>query len=129
MGQNGSGPMVLATALAALLGLIIWFIVRRQKERYWLPILRVIPLELTVLPKLRWVPPPLWPLICFAIASFALGLYSLQLAEPLIKSDDLGLRRTHILFDMSPSNSLGLTPSAYGAEAQRLVDALDGKAR
>ncbi len=129
MGNQAAGPMIAATLLAALIGLIIWFIVRRQKERFWLPILRVIPLELTVLPKLRWVPPPLWPLICFAIASGALGLYSFHLAEPLIKSDDLDLRRTHILFDLSPSHSLGFSPSTFGLEAQKLVDALQGKAR
>ncbi|WP_141736092.1 DUF4159 domain-containing protein [Oligoflexus tunisiensis] len=129
MGNQGSGPMMMATLLTAALGLVIWFIVRRQKDRYWLPILRVIPLELTVLPKFRWIPPPLWPLICFFVAAIALGIYSFQLAEPLLKSDDLDLRRTHILFDMSPSHALGMTTSAYGTEAQKLIQAMDGKAR
>ncbi len=129
MGNQGSSPMIVATLLTAILGLIIWFIVRRQKERYWLPILRVIPLELTVLPKFRWIPPPLWPLICFAIAALGIGLYSFRLADPLIKSDDLDLRRTHILFDLSPSLSLGLSPSNYATEAQKLADALEGRAR
>jgi hypothetical protein len=129
MGNQGSGPMMMATLLTAVLGLVIWFIVRRQKDRYWLPILRVIPLELTVLPKFRWIPPPLWPLICFFVAAVALGIYSFQLAEPLMKSDDLDLRRTHILFDMSPSHALGMTTGSYGSEAQKLVDALEGKAR
>ena len=129
MGNQGSGPMIMATLLTAVLGLVLWFIVRRQKDRYWLPILRVIPLELTVLPKFRWIPPPLWPLFCFFVAAIALGIYSLQLAEPLLKSDDLDLRRTHILFDLSPSHALGITASTYGAEGQKLVDALEGKAR
>ncbi|HYX39916.1 MAG TPA: DUF4159 domain-containing protein [Oligoflexus sp.] len=129
MGNLGSGPMMMATLLTAALGLVIWFIVRRQKERYWLPILRVIPLELTVLPKFRWIPPPLWPLLCFFVAATALGIYSFRLAEPLMKSDDLDLRRTHVLFDMSPSHALGVTASTYGGEAQKLIDAMEGKAR
>ncbi len=110
-------------------GLILWFIVRRQKQRLWLPVLRVIKLDLTVLPKFRWIHPPLWPLLCFFLACLALGIYLFEPTEPVIKGDNLDLRPTHVFFDLSPSLALTFSAAQYGEEGQRLLDQLRDKAK
>lgn len=110
-------------------GLILWFIVRRQKQRLWLPVLRVIDLELKVLPKLRWVMPPLWPLTCFLLSALALGLFLFEPSETVMKSDSLDLRPTHVFFDLSPSTSFGRTNAQYAASAAELLQAMSSQAR
>ncbi len=131
--MEGLSWMPRASGLAALAliisGLVLWFIVRRQKERVWLPVLRVIDLELTVLPKLRWVLPPLWPLLCFFLASLALGLYVFEPTETVIKGETIDLRPTHVIFDLSPSMSLGITSSQYGTAAAELLGSLRANTR
>lgn len=124
MGVVGGGGL-----LAIATGLILWFIVRRQKQRLWLPVLRVIQLDLTVLPKFRWVHPPLWPLMCFFIAATALAVYLFEPSEPVIKGDQLDLRPTHVLFDLSPSLALNATSAQYGRQAQELLESLRDKAK
>lgn len=111
------------------LGLVLWFIIRRQKQRLWLPILQVLPLELTAMPKLRWTRPPLWPLVCFSLACLALGIFAFEPSEAILKRENLDLRYTHVFFDMSPSLSLDWTPDDYAREATEVMQKLDKNTR
>lgn len=111
------------------LGLVLWFIIRRQKKRLWLPILQVLPLELTAMPKLRWTKPPLWPLVCFILAGLALGLFSFEPSEAIMKRENLDLRYTHVFFDMSPSMSVAFTLDDYAREAGTVMQRLDQNTR
>lgn len=110
-------------------GLLLWFIVRRQKQKLWLPVLRVIDLEFNVLPKLRWLIPPLWPLFCFALGCLGLAIYLFEPSETVVKSESLDLRPTHVFFDLSPSMSFGTTSAQYGKAAGELLSSLSGQAR
>jgi hypothetical protein len=117
-------------ALGAIaLGIVTWFIVRRQKQRFWMPVLRVIQLELTVLPKLRWTRPPLWPLCCFILGALSLGLFVFEPSETIVKGENLDLRHTHVFFDLSPSVSYQMSQTQYAGEAEKILQSLRDTAK
>lgn len=115
--------------IAIALGLILWFLLRQQKKRFLLPILEVIRLDVKALPKLRWNKPPLWPLVCFLLAAGGMAVFSLEPAEAILKKENLDLRYTHVIFDLSPSLEGFGTKEEYALLADETLGKLDDKTR
>jgi hypothetical protein len=124
-----AGPAAWLVPIAALLGALLWFLLRQQKRRLALPILQVVQLDLKAVPRLRWTKPPLWPFVCFLLAAFAMLIFSLEPSEALLKRDNLDLRYTHVVFDLSPSISAVVTQQDYTRQADDILSRLDGKTR
>lgn len=115
--------------LMTLVGVILWFLLRQQKKRVPLPILEVLRLDLKAVPKLRWNKPPLWPLVCFLLATGAMAIFSLEPSEAIIKSENLDLRYTHVIFDLSPSLEAVISKEDYAKIADEVLTKLDDKTR
>ncbi|RZA26299.1 MAG: DUF4159 domain-containing protein [Proteobacteria bacterium] len=115
--------------ITALIGALLWFLLRQQKKRVLLPILSVLQLDLKAVPKLRWTKPPLWPFVCFLLAAFAMGVFSLEPSEALFKRENLDLRYTHVIFDLSPSTSAITSKEEYARQADTILTRLDDKTR
>ncbi|RYZ59502.1 MAG: hypothetical protein EOP07_03820 [Proteobacteria bacterium] len=123
------GTAIFAVAVASALAIVLWFLLRQQKKRSLLPILQVLNLEIKAVPKLRWTKPPLWPFVCFLIAIFALALFSMEPSEEMMKKENLDLRYTHVVFDLSPSVGSQTTPEEYSRLADDLLTRLDHKSK
>lgn len=109
--------------------MLLWFLLRQQKRRSLLPILQVLELQIKAVPKLRWTKPPLWPFVCFLLAIFALAIFSLEPSESMLKRENLDLRYTHVVFDLSPSIASYITPEEYTRLAGDILNRLDHKAK
>ncbi|MBC7661432.1 MAG: DUF4159 domain-containing protein [Chitinophagaceae bacterium] len=123
------GAAIFAVTGATAAAILLWFLLRQQKKRSLLPILQVLELQLKVVPKLRWTKPPLWPFVCFIIAAAALTAYTLEPSESLVKRENLDLRYTHVVFDLSPSVASYITPADYAHLADDVLNRLDHKAK
>ena len=122
----------LATMTVGIMGLVaavLWFLLRLQKKRERLPILEVLHLDLKAMPKLRWNKPPLWPLVCFLLAAMAMALFSLEPSEPIVRRENLDLRYTHVVFDLSPSIALSMSKEEGSKLADDILTRLDDRTR
>lgn len=111
--QMQPGMISLITAGVFVTSLIIWWLVRKKRQRVWLPTLRILKQEASQLPKLRLVPPPLIFFLCFFLASLALTIFTFRPSQTLYQSAEPGHRKTHIFLDMSPSVFYGLSLDEY----------------
>ncbi len=88
-----------------IVGAVIWWIVRRKRERVWFPILRIFSQSRRQLPSLRLRPPPWLAFLCFLGLVCTLVLLS---AEPKLKiftPRSQKFNRQHLFIDLSPSVS------------------------
>ena len=123
------GAAIFGIAFASGVAILLWFLLRQQKKRSLLPILQVLELQIKAVPKLRWTKPPFWPFVCFLLAIFALAIFSLEPSESMIKRENLDLRYTHVVFDLSPSIASYITPEEYARTAGDILNRLDHKAK
>ncbi len=123
------GLAFLLVSLLTTAGIVVWVLLRQEKKRSFLPILEVVQLEIKAVPKLRWNKPPLWSFVCFLIAAFAISIFALEPTEALIKQENLDLRNTHVIFDLSPSVSANITPQEYVSVANEVLTKLDSNTR
>ncbi len=123
------GAAIFAFVGALLVAVLLWFLLRQQKKRSLLPILQVLELQIKAVPKLRWTKPPLWPFICFLLAAAALAVFSLEPSEALMKRENLDLRYTHIVFDLSPSIAAAINTDEYTRLADDVLSRLDHKSK
>lgn len=90
-------------SLAGIAGIILYLLKRIRREKSWMPILQVITLPKTPLPKLKFVPPPLIAFLCFLTAVLALIFLASRPNLELLVEQKPGQISTHILIDLSPS--------------------------
>lgn len=99
--------------IASLLGLLLWFILHVKRRRIWFPIVRVIALKATILPKFKLTWPPVIPFLGFVISIFALVLFSLRPQEnsnlPVAPKES----HVHFFIDFSPSVAAHTTLDRY----------------
>jgi len=110
------GPL----AGAGALGILLWWIVREQRRRLWLPIMRIIDLEPRRLPRWHRETPPWIAFICFLLLMLALLVLSLRPSRDVTIPEEPRRLSIHIMMDMSPSVS-GFTSLADFAKAGRTL--------
>lgn len=117
-----SGVTAMAIA-AAVFGLVLWWIVIIRKKMRWLPVLRRLDIAPKVSRRIRFVPPPWIPFLCFLITAIAMVLLSAkpQIFKPATKSD--ASLKSHLLVDLSPSMSTASLQN-LARQAARIWDAL-----
>ncbi len=94
-----------ATIGAGVLGLIIWWLVRKRQKRLWLPTVRILDMERKILPKLVFRLPPLLAFLCFLLAAVVAVLFSARPRTLVFTPFEPNQTRIHIFVDMSPSVS------------------------
>ncbi len=112
-----------------LFGIILWFLVRKQRKRIWLPTVRILKLENRRLPRLRWRTPPWLAFLCFAVAALALAGLSLQPAQIVFTPYEPKELRHHLVFDLSPSVQQVGDLSQYISQAKNLIGGLTQRGR
>ncbi|MFW7381689.1 MAG: DUF4159 domain-containing protein [Oligoflexus sp.] len=120
--QMQPGPTSLVTVGLFLASLIIWWLVRKKRLRIWLPTLRLMRMESSQLPKLRFVRPPILFFLFFLLASAALTFFTFRPSQTLYQSVEPGHRQTHIFLDMSPSVFYDLDIEAYRSQVREVYE-------
>ena len=92
--------------MATAVGSFIWFVVRKRRERIWIPTLRLIKMDVSPLPKLRLVKPPLIFFFCFLGCAMTMIWLTLKPKEIRYKEINNYENRTHVFIDLSPSLSI-----------------------
>ena len=113
------------TFAAAFFGLafsfLLWFLVRQRRQRIWFPILRVVPLESRVLPKLMMRPPPWLAFLCFLACALGLLFLTLKPSQKVYTPFQPNRLHVHVFFDMSASMSHHVSLEEYSARAMELL--------
>lgn len=90
-------------ALLSSLAILIWWIIRKKRNRIWLPTLRLIKDESSPLPKIKLQKPPLLPFLCFVGAAICIVFLSLEPNEIQYRSLGSKVNQIHIYLDASPT--------------------------
>lgn len=121
-----------ATALVSacgFLGVLIWFLVRKRRQRVWMPVLRILEMENRLLPKLTVTRPPWIAFLCFVLCALALGFYSLKPRQKVYTPFEPNQTHVHVFVDLSPSLAAGTSLENYAAQVGGLVAGLENFGR
>ncbi len=97
----------------ALLGLLIWWLLRKRQNRVWLPTIRVMTLEARLMPKLLLRPPPLIAFLSFLAAAMMIVGFALRPRTLVFTPFEPNQARIHIFTDLSPSVSAQISIEDY----------------
>jgi hypothetical protein len=105
--------IVAAVGAASLLGLFIWWLMRKRQTRIWLPTVRILDMETRLLPKMVLQPPPWLAFICFLICALVMTSFAMKPRRQLFTPFEPSSTRIHIFADYSPSVSAYITEEEY----------------
>lgn len=119
----------LGAGIAALFGLVVWWLVRKRQKRIWLPTIRIMELESRLLPRLLLRPPPFIPFLCFLIASLVLLGFSTRPRTQVFTPFEPNQTRIHVFVDLSASVAAHLTIDEYAQKVAALYTSLKESGR
>ena len=115
--------VLLTGVICTGIGIIFWFIKKKEKIRIWFPILKIFPTRKLRLLFLTWTRPPLVPFICFVLG--CLVLLFLILSPYQLKYNPVNRSSTiHILVDMSSSVQASIDIEGYKRVLKDIVSDL-----
>lgn len=117
-----TSPQSLMALISMLLGVALWFIIRKKKQSQWLPILRIIKFRTRQLPKLRVTNPPYVLFLLFLLVAASFFFLSLRPSQKVYETSSSGPIKTHLFFDLSPSSA---KEQAMLLGRDRLMSAVD----
>lgn len=120
---------VLIVGLLGVLGLVVWWLIRKRQKRVWLPTIRIMRLESRVLPRLVLRPPPLLSFFCFLVAAAVTLFFTMRPRTEVFTPFEPNQTRIHIFCDMSPSMSAHVPLEEYAARVTALYQSLKEKGR
>lgn len=106
----------------SVVGLTIWWIVRKRIRDFWMPIVRVLDFPVSRLPRIVVKKPPMIPFLMFLLATLAIVLWSNRPRLKIFSDFEPGMSQVHVYVDMSPSVSAQITLAELG---QKLVSVLE----
>ncbi len=112
-------------ALLCLLGLLIWFVIRLNEQRFWFPIIQVIRLRKKLLPNLKMKWPGFFPFVFFFILVLALLFMSAKPTSYIYEESPNLDPKAHIFIDMSPSVSAYIPLKDYVNKIVTLWESLN----
>jgi hypothetical protein len=117
--------LVFLGSLAFLgLGLLLWFLVRTQWRKVWMPILRVLELENSQVQRIKRESPPLIPFFLFLITGLVFLFFAMRpkvlTRQPITQSQT----KVHLFLDMNASLQASTTLSDYVHTVERLWNEL-----
>ncbi len=120
---------VLIVGILGVLGLVVWWLIRKRQKRVWLPTIRIMRLESRVLPRLVLRPPPFLPFLCFLVAAVVLAFFAMRPRTEVFTPFEPNQTRIHIFCDMSPSVSAHVSLEDYASRVSTLYQSLKEKGR
>ncbi|MCX6127022.1 MAG: hypothetical protein NTV34_20035 [Proteobacteria bacterium] len=107
-------------SVSALAGAFIWWLIRRRRRQMSIPIIRILDLTQTKLPKVVVRRPPMIPFLAFFVAAVAFVIWTTAPKVQVFANHDPKQLRVHVFVDMSPSVSAHVSVT----ELARSVSAL-----
>ena len=108
--------------VAILVAVFVWLLIRKKRMRSWVPTLRLIELETSQLPKLKFVKPPILAFLCFLLCVASLLFFTMKPTQKVYRDVEPGQVRTHVFLDLSPSVSYMLPIEQYRQKVSALLD-------
>jgi hypothetical protein len=107
----------LFASLLFALAVVFWFLLRKKRQRIWLPILRVLSPEKRNPPKFSITFPPWLSFLCFVISALLIILFTLRPAFLKYDYTRPSQNVAHLFLDMSPSVLRGMSEQQYISKA------------
>ena len=123
-----SGLSILAASLATL-SVIAWLIVRIRTRDFWMPIIRILEIPATRLPRIVIKKPPMIPFVAFVISAVALSIWSTRPRIKVFSEFEPGISQIHVYVDMSPSVSAQISLTELGQKVVSVLEQIGPKAR
>lgn len=117
------------TAALALLGLVVWWIVRKRLRDFWLPIVRVLDFPVSRLPRVVLKKPPLVPFLMFLLAALSVFIWTNRPRLRVFSEFEPGMSQVHVYVDMSPSVSAHVSLNELGQKLVAILDQVGSKSR
>jgi len=124
-----ASSLSLGALFFALVGILVWWIIRRRLRDFSLPIIRVFSLPVSRLPRIIFQKPPLVPFLVFSLSGLAFVIWSFRPSQKVIIDAEPGLRRVHVFIDMSPSVSAVMSIGDLGKQVVNLLERVSSKSR
>ncbi len=125
---NWSG-LWLTSTVVAMLAAALWWIIRKRRRELRLPIIRILKLPQTKLPRIVVRKPPLIPFIAFLLAAIAFALWTARPRNRIFANHNPNQLRVHIFVDMSPSVASHVTPLELARTVSGLWPSIGGSSR
>lgn len=97
------------SSAVALTAAGLWWIIRRRRRELKFPIVRILKLPQTKLPRVVFRKPPLLPFLTFLAAAIVFALWMSRPRNQIFASHNPQQLRVHLFVDMSPSVSSHVT--------------------
>jgi hypothetical protein len=123
-----SGMSLAALGLATI-GIAIWWVIRKRLREFLMPIVRVLDLPVSRLPRIVIKAPPLIPFLAFLAAATALIIWTTKPSLKVFSDFEPGMSQIHVYVDMSPSVSSQISLNDLGAKLVSVLDQIGPKAR
>jgi Domain of unknown function (DUF4159) len=114
--------LTFATLGFSIFSFIVWWIVRKRLRDFWMPIVRILELPISRLPRIIIKKPPMIPFIAFVLSALALTLWTARPSVKVFSEFEPGMSQVHVYVDMSPSVSAHISLNDLG---QKLVSVLE----
>lgn len=123
-----SSMLAVAGLLVLVFGIFLWLIQRLYQKKIWLPLLSIIPIKKSLLPKIIIKKPPYIPFLLFFLSSL---LLSFLLFKPFYfkkENSKEQQKKIHIFLDLSSSVSENLTFNDYKDRIKNIFNSFEGSA-
>lgn len=117
------------SSAVALLAAGLWWIIRRRRREMRFPIVRILRLPQTKLPRVVLRKPPLLPFLTFLLAAMAFVIWTTKPRTQIFASHNPQQLRVHLFVDMSPSISSHMTILELARAAGSLWPAIGSSSR
>jgi len=123
----GSGFMM--AGAIAVSAFVLWWLVRRRRHEVLMPIVRILLMPQTKLPRIVVKKPPMFAFLAFLICTTAFVVWTSEPKQIEFTSGDPSQLKAHVFVDMSPSVSSLSTEAQLSAHIMTILQKLNNKSR
>lgn len=109
--------------------LLIWFLIRRQWRKIWLPTLRVLDLENSQVQKLKWQSPPWVPFLLFVLTGLFFLLFTTKPKVLMHQESAPTQIKVHLFLDMGPSVQASVSIPQYLDKVEKVWNQLQSNSK
>jgi hypothetical protein len=117
------------TAMSLLGAGLIWWIIRKRLKDFWFPIVRILEIPVSRLPRIIIKKPPMIPFFMFLLCGLGFLLWTTKPSLKIFSDFEPGVSQVHVYVDMSPSVSAQVTVSELGQKLVAILEQLGSRAR
>lgn len=115
-----NNPIFWSCASLGLVSLALWWWIRIQRKKIFLPTLKVVAIPNSNRPTYQLKAPPWLAFVCFVLSTMALIFFSLRPTQKTWMPTGLNQEKVHIFIDLSPSVSAQNSLAHYVEELKKI---------